>query len=551
MAVLLNEADVNSIYDSSSKMFNPQNSVTPKIIAARKDPRICKSHIINPSNFDAIYATSDIHADIRNFLSYLNKLKIIKLPDGLDLYTSDIYNPKFITETDWIMNKSMFVIIGDLVDGRRSSGTSIQDDIGSFEYLLHMLIYNLRIKAWSKESDIIFTIGNHDILNAVKTSFVDPNISLRTPFGFLGSQITKEASNFFTDIQNPINSLLFRKEALGIFYLLSPYLFIQIKNKKTNILMIHSQIMNARNYDQLEIDKLRKVQNEIDTNIIDKSELFINSTDILDIIYVLQDRKIELDPDLCNNYKTNQHLIPNIIIVGHCPTIYSIGDSSKVVKMNAAHIKSIITGKIDKGEEYESCNDDRNYGCVIPRCYDNEQDVRIIMVDTGMSSCFREKEASQSDSDKTEMERNRFSEILKIVHDNNMNKEYKIFNKLYRLRTDNREILIKPTNNTDKRSWQRQHIPVTLSSHKVTFPYPLTMEFIKKLITEDYPKMPKEKYDLLISEFEKMNFSELKPEEFPYPNLPADFWRDSDSFKQKYEKYKLKYLKLKNKIIKN
>jgi hypothetical protein len=76
-------------------MFNPQNSVTPKIIAARKDPRISKSHIINPSNFDAIYATSDIHADIRNFLSYLNKLKIIKLPDALDLYTSDIYNPKF------------------------------------------------------------------------------------------------------------------------------------------------------------------------------------------------------------------------------------------------------------------------------------------------------------------------------------------------------------------------------------------------------------------------------------------------------------------------
>ena len=539
MAKLLDEIDVLSIINSSTNRFNPENLVTPKIIAARKDPRIITSHIIDPSRFNTIYATSDIHADIRNFLNYLNKLKMIKLPDGLDLYTDDIYNPRFITETDWIMNESLFIIIGDLIDGRRSSSNSITDKVGSFEYLLHMLIYNLRIKAWSKKSDIIFTIGNHDIYNAIKTNReINP-----PPFGFLESQITDEAKLFFGP------SLLFRQKSLGLFYLLSPFLFIQIKNKKTDILMIHSQIMDYNNRSPNVssnipiIELLRSIQTKIDNDIINQNELFIKLPNINQIDLILSMRNIEDDIDLCENYKRIQSSIPNIIVVGHCPTIFSIGDSVQY----KPHIKSIISGKIGIDEEYEMCNNDKNYGCVLPRCYRNEHDIRIIMVDTGMSSCFRKKGPYQSDIEKTEMERNRVSEILKITYyEHKLGDSYKIFNKLYRLRTDNREIRIKPKDDKRKSIWLKQYIPDISKKRNIKLPYPLTIDFIKKLMKDDYPKMPKEKYDFLIKEFEKMNFKDLEPGEIIFPTLPPNFWKGTNSFREKYEKYKAKYLHLIN-----
>ena len=222
-------------------------------------------------------------------------------------------------------------------------------------------------------------------------------------------------------------------------------------------------------FDKLELDKLRTFQNEIDFNIVEQTKLYINKSDIGDIINILTARNVEDDVDLCENYKKNQKLIPNIIVVGHCPTIFSIGDTKK--KYNRSHIKSIIKDKIGKDEEYESCNDDENYGCVIPRCYENEQDVRIIMVDTGMSSAFR-KSVSGQELQKIELENNRFSEILKIVHDNHQNKAYKNFNKLYRLRTDNREIMIKPLDEKVRGSWGIPFIPDSSQTSTSNWPYP-------------------------------------------------------------------------------
>ena len=68
MAVLLIESDILSIYDNLT--YNESNTVIPKIIGSRQDKRIINSHIIDPSNFDVIYATSDIHSDYSNFINY-------------------------------------------------------------------------------------------------------------------------------------------------------------------------------------------------------------------------------------------------------------------------------------------------------------------------------------------------------------------------------------------------------------------------------------------------------------------------------------------------
>lgn len=55
---------------------------------------------------------------------------------------------------------------------------------------------------------------------------------------------------------------------------------------------------------------------------------------------------------------------------------------------------------------------------------------------------------------------------------------------------------------------------------------------------------------ILMEETKKMDLSEFQPNEFIFPKLPKDFWIGSSTFKEKYEKYKSKYLYLKNKINK-
>jgi hypothetical protein len=74
-----------------------------------------------------------------------------------------IYNPKFINNAEWIGGeRTLFLILGDLVDGKRNSN-QVNDIVGAFELLIHCLIHNLRISARSKGSEVLFTIGNHDL----------------------------------------------------------------------------------------------------------------------------------------------------------------------------------------------------------------------------------------------------------------------------------------------------------------------------------------------------------------------------------------------------
>ena len=80
MAELITPDDALSIFEAD-ETYDKKNLIIPKIISARKDPRVLKSYKIDPSKFDKIYATSDIHADYCNFVEFLNKLKLIKFFD--------------------------------------------------------------------------------------------------------------------------------------------------------------------------------------------------------------------------------------------------------------------------------------------------------------------------------------------------------------------------------------------------------------------------------------------------------------------------------------
>ena len=123
----------------------------------------------------------------------------------------------------------------------------------------------------------------------------------------------------------------------------------------------------------------------------------------------------------------------------------------------------------------------------------------------------------------------------------------KRFNKLYRLRTDNREIRIKPSSEKDRGSWQEPYIPDSSKTSTSDWPYPLTIDFIEKLFKKDYPKMPADKMEILMDAVKKTDLSSLAPGELIIQHLPKDFWVGSHTFREKYLKYKQKYLKTKNK----
>jgi len=466
MAELITIEDTLSIFNDdltpqkTHETYNKDNKIIPKIISARKDPRVLKSYKIDPSNFDKIYVTSDIHSDYCNFVEFLNKLKLIKIKDDLDIY-KEPYNVDLLLYTEWIAENTLFVILGDIVDGKRDNTKNIKNDLhGIFEVYLHIFIYNLRIRAWSKNSDIIFTIGNHELHNSIESDYIKKSSSGQLVnskgrpdnWGFLSVYITDEAKKFFGTLEN-------RKSFLGFFYLLSPYLFIELNNSKTHILMIHSSIFASNDFINSKLKLLRKEQAKIDNNIEKKDKLFLHGEEnFKTIVDILSGRAITEDKDLCENHRSDI-LIPRIIVVGHCPT--SFATENKL-------IENTIKNKTGPSQEYENCDNPKTHGCVIPLCFEHSIDTRIIMVDTGLSSAFRDSQ--------TIKEKDRFVEILKIEHtkeeireSNNTysippkifprdSKFVKNFNLLYRVRSNNKQILIKPKDDLVRDTWKLKYL---------------------------------------------------------------------------------------------
>ena len=138
----LTSEDIESIYqkDLTGNIIVPYRYNTSsycilqqKLSITRNDQIIIKSipgnaGRINADKFDRIYVSSDIHSDYRNFINYLQNLNLITIPAGLNIYTdtrnpdtrNDIYDTRFITDTQWLSYNTLYIITGDLVDGRRN-----------------------------------------------------------------------------------------------------------------------------------------------------------------------------------------------------------------------------------------------------------------------------------------------------------------------------------------------------------------------------------------------------------------------------------------------
>jgi hypothetical protein len=128
--------------------------------------------MLNKADYTKVYITSDLHADIGRLVQFLLDLILISFYIPFNIYTTDDekkYSDELYTDLlygdnlKWIGGSNkVFIIVGDLVDGRRE-GTEIPDSKGTAEFLLHVFLYNLRIKAIKEKSEVLFTIGNHDV----------------------------------------------------------------------------------------------------------------------------------------------------------------------------------------------------------------------------------------------------------------------------------------------------------------------------------------------------------------------------------------------------
>ena len=127
-------------------------------------------------DFERIFVTSDVHADLRKFVEILVSLGLVTENSGISGISGnsenenkhrnqgDIY--EYVWDLEWNADDTMLMITGDLIDGKRGH-RMVEDPRGSYEMLLHILLFNLRIGARARKSDVLFVIGNHDMYSVV------------------------------------------------------------------------------------------------------------------------------------------------------------------------------------------------------------------------------------------------------------------------------------------------------------------------------------------------------------------------------------------------
>jgi hypothetical protein len=571
----LTSEDIESIYkkDHTGNIIQPcyydtnsQVRLQQKISATRNDPIIIKSipgqpGVINADKFDRIYANSDIHSDYRNFINYLINLNLISIPTDLHIYTddqnpdtrNDIYNPRFITETKWLAPNTLYIIIGDLVDGKRGQ-LSVDDPRGTFDILIHMFIYNLRLNALKMNSNILFTIGNHDALTAINHDTLDFIDDRNNYWSNYANEMTTNMKLFFKGSDPTDNNICENKRAmrdrfncLTMFYSLSPYLFIEIINSGGNILnFIHSSLIvtNSTNLNSSgnKLPELRIYQKYIEDLAInnnfrlskmhgepdgfDPNNTFARIFDMLSERDYINNYNYDHDK-LCKEY--SKHLHNHTLIVGHSFTIHNfIGNN------DTPRLRNITRDKISINDEYDGCDEKNRFGCIIPKCFTN--DFKLIMVDTGFSRPFRRRVEDNYDSilysndEIRDLETitglngsDRVSEILKIKRTKTRLPYFGLF---YRVRWNP----YKHIEISDLSVLPNVSTPIHEKTSGKVDDFHRRSKWIE--IDQDSEKNP----ERITSENIRQN---MLPNAYSYGGYK------SNMYKQKYLKYKQKYIKLK------
>jgi len=380
------------------------------------------NHIINlnEAKYSTLYITSDIHSDVRKFLQLLLKEGFITInstadfdPYGggaapYDVNQDNIYKPEVINNITWIKDNTLLVLVGDIVDGSRGVVNGVIMDVndpkGVFDLLLHVLLFNLRVSARRKNSDVLFTIGNHDYATVMRSSGES-----------MKKHIHANAQTFFRS-KFPDSGEYFtrRSEALRPFYDHSPYLLLRLNNgDKTEIACVHAgfhKIESVGGPVLSDIIQLEAIQGVIDESKTASSIYYPDGgkktenpihkllgggrqEDIHDDKYLLagplwtrmyanDDRLI--DPKTSTEFsdpicKAIQATNIDMIVVGHCPTTETTS-------------KRIDAVKTAGGKTYEGCASNyssTNKGCVVADCDLAGHGPYLAFVDVGPSEMWR------------------------------------------------------------------------------------------------------------------------------------------------------------------
>jgi hypothetical protein len=395
--------------------YNPDDGAVRAMIdhvKAGKDA-MWRPHIFQASKYPTVYLTSDIHSDFRKLISVLKGIGLIET--AIDPYNGDdIYNPDLITETKWIGGEHvMFVIIGDLVDGRRAwdGGRfvgSCNDPRGMFELLQYCFLYNLRIRARQVNSEVICTIGNHEMNSILNFLLPASEIDPRYKDGIYNDNVTDEAKLYFGNDANR------RANALKIFLEASPYFMIGLQNgENKEVACIHGGLHSTINYRSIDLTKgFEKFQDAIDTR----------QKDLLEGVIYIFDRPLthahhsKLHPLWTRDYTESQggycdkikETPYSLIVVGHCTT-----DSTK-------RTGQLIT---DKKDLYSGCHHGarEGRGCVFIDCENPERGgPQLAFVDTAMSQSQRQpaiwNERTYVQLPIDRVNNNRAVEVLRLRH---------------------------------------------------------------------------------------------------------------------------------------
>jgi hypothetical protein len=413
---VINSAEIDALNDYKIPTIDRLSAIHTKLSHySESSPR--RPHTINCDDFKTVYVISDIHADFRKFIQTMQNNGFIHI--DLDPFAgNDVYNSAAISNVKWIGGDNvLLLILGDLIDGSRvPEGSDVDDPKGLFEILLHILLHNMRLSARVSGSEIIFTLGNHDLCSifgsgyspreyhAYAVSYTHTTAKLYyqylDPFALQNQQATTDAIRIADT----------RKAILQPFYKNCLYLFIRFMNGggENVIICVHAGIHRDRTSNKYDLAPFITLQQDIDTNGPTPTNLTsLGGVDITKNDNIFFTRSIERkNRDVCDNMKETDPLV----IIGHCPThqlddnfrdALGLDPNSPARSKASNHIYDGCDHYPSDGAKYfESVNKNDIRGCVIMGCAHNHDPTNLnlienihnpkyILVDTASSMAFR------------------------------------------------------------------------------------------------------------------------------------------------------------------
>lgn len=418
---------IETDYQLSKPVTKLPDAVLNKLQGSKK--MLAAPYNIPRGTYTKVYTTSDIHADIYAFSSILFNAGLINEALRIDL--SNLFSIRWKPE----MKNTILVIVGDIVDGYRA-GISVNDDIGDIEIKLHILLFNLRVSARSYNSELRFTIGNHDFHTVIQDADTKAN-SRDFPEPYDTAMEMREIDilrdsyygyidKLYKDYVHPMAKLLFstranRRNCLLPFYEACPYACVSIDDE---VIFVHASLHGGSHGQYNLTAKLLDIQNRIDRSSLVESITGVANLSDIQFISHVNNNMTYGGPLWTRFYSTSaQNVVCNavnaspykMIIVGHCQTNL------------CGHPGSNMRSILDK-PEYQAYSCDTLGGCVLLGCNDPfDTGPRLAFVDISMSMAFTNKGVRE--------------EILLLEHDEAL-KDTRFYNKINRINTIDKSIIL-------------------------------------------------------------------------------------------------------------